>query len=119
MSNPTQVKTRDAFGTIYADPAEPDFSVRFKTSNSTKNLNGLKVDNYITEIIINDNEEITVGNVTANDAIAVRLRVSGSSKSQTRLKAILASLASQIPTWGSENVLLGFEPVTVPLNPDH
>lgn len=115
----TQIKTRDAYGVTYADPTEPDFTVRFKTSNSVKNLNGLKVDNYVTEVIINDNEEITVGNVTANDAIAVRLRISGSSKSHARLKAIVAQLALQVDAWMNENVSLGFEPTSAPVNPVH
>lgn len=113
----TQIKTRDAFGVTYADPLDPDFSVRFKTNVSRKSLNGVNVDNYITEVIINDTNEISVGSTSANDAIAVRLRVSGSVNSQDRLKAIIAQLALQVDAWGTENAFLGFEPSTAPVNP--
>lgn len=114
MSN-TQVLTRDANGVTFADPADPDYRVRFKTSTSNKSLNGVSVPNYVTEIIVNDTVGVTLGNVTANDAIAIRIRCSGSLNSMERRNAILASIASQLATWTSENVMTGFEPVTPPL----
>lgn len=116
MSN-TQVLTRDAYGVTYADPAEPDFTVRFKTNRTLKGLNGVNVDNYLTEVIVNDRNEVTIGSVTANDPLSVRVRVSGSIESMARLKEIVTSIATQLDTWGNENVFLGFEPVTVPVNP--
>lgn len=113
----TQVLTRDAYGVTYADPTNPDFSVRFKTTRSAKGLNGVNVDNYLTEVIVNDSNEITIGSTTANDLLSVRVRVSGSIESHDRVKEILTSIASQLDTWGSENVYLGFEPGTAPINP--
>ncbi len=113
----TQVLTRDAYGVTFADPASPDFTVRFKTSRSLKNLNGVSVDNYLCEIIVNDSNEVTLGSVTANDALSVRIRVSGSIESMDRLADILAAICGQTATWISENVLKGFEPSTVPVNP--
>lgn len=113
----TQVLTRDAFGVTYADPASPDFTVRFKTNRTVKNLNGISVDNYLTEVIVNDANEVTIGTATANDLLSVRVRISGSVDSMSRLKEIVDSISSQLTTWGNENAFLGFEPVTAPINP--
>jgi hypothetical protein len=112
-----QVKTRDAYGVTYANPLSPDFSVRFKTTSNAKSLNGINVDNFITEIIYNDDNEITIGDTTANDAIAVRLRASGSLNSQDRIAAILIEMSAQITAWIQENVMTGFPPVTAPIDP--
>lgn len=116
MSN-TQVLTRDAYGVTYADPANPDYTVRFKTNRSLKGLNGINVDNFLTEIIVNDRHEVTIGSSTAVDPLSIRVRVSGSIESQDRVKEILSSIASQLSAWATENALLGFEPSTVPVNP--
>ena len=113
----TQLLTNDAYGVTFADPTDPDFTVRFKTTRNRKNLSGIQVDNFVTEIIINDLSAITVGSTTTKDTLAVRIRTSGSDLSHARLKAILAKAASQVSSWNSENVLLGFRPTTVPLNP--
>lgn len=116
MSN-TQILTRDAYGVTYADPTSPDYSVRFRTVKQPKSLNGVLLENYVTEIIVNDVHQISVGSVTANDTLSVRIRASGSLESQTRLKAILEAAAAKVSAWNSENVLIGFEPTTVPENP--
>lgn len=107
--------TRD--GVIYADPTDPDFTVRFKTTSNPKSLNGVNTINYVTEIIINDNEDVVVSGINASDALSVRIRVSGSIESQTRLQEIVRGVASQLDAWLTENTLLGFQPVTVPVNP--
>lgn len=113
----TQALTRDANGVTFADPTDPDFTVRFKTKRSNKGLSGINVENYLTEIIINDDHDLVVGTASAVEALSVRIRVSGSAKSQPRLLAMLASICGQVPVWGAENVFLGFEPTTVPINP--
>lgn len=117
MSTNTQFFNTDAYGSIFVDPLDPNFSVRFKTTRTRKSLNGFAVDNFITEIIVSDINPITIGSTTTNDTLAVRIRTSGSELSQARLKAILLSVASQIPSWNNENVLLGFRPTTLPINP--
>lgn len=110
----TQILTRDAYGVTYANPTNPDFRVRFKTTSSQKSLNGVSVMNFVTEIIVNDNAPVTLGNTSANDPIAVRIRVSGSLASAARRDAILKSIAAQLGTWTNENVFAGFEPATAP-----
>lgn len=110
----TQILTRDAFGVTYANPTDPDFRVRFKTTSSQKSLNGVSVMNFVTEIIVNDNVPVTLGNTSANDPVAVRIRVSGSLASAARRDAILKSIAAQLGTWTNENVFAGFEPATAP-----
>lgn len=118
MSNSTQFHNSDAFGSTFVDPQDPNYSVRFKTNRGRKNLNGLSVDNFVTEIIVSDLEPIEVGSLNANDTLAVRVRISGSELSHTRLKQIVGSISSQLPAWMDENVVLGFRPTTAPLNPD-
>lgn len=110
----TQVKTRDAYGLTYAAPSEPDFTVRFKTNVSSKVLGGSQVQNYMTEIIVNDLNPVTVGSGTVNDPISVRLKTSGALESRVRIAEVLTELAAKITTWESENVFIGFEPTTPP-----
>lgn len=113
----TQLLVSDKFGSTFADPTDPNFTVRFKTTKTRKSLAGKSTDNYVTEIIVNDLDDVTIGDSVAPDAISVRIRTSTSELSMGRLKAILSSVASQLPTWTTENVLLGFRPTTVPVNP--
>lgn len=113
----TQLLRQLSDGAIYADPADPDFSVRFKTTSAPKSLNGISTTNRITEIIINDLSEVTVGSATGIDPLSVRLRVSGSVESHARLVELVNSLGGKLSTWTGQNVLKGFPPSTVPVNP--
>lgn len=108
------VKSQDNSGVTYADPAKPDMTVRFRQSSVNKNVNGVAVPNYSVDIIANDNNTITVGGVSAQDALSVRVRVSGTIQSKARLRDILTSLAAQLGTWETENVCQGFRPTTAP-----
>jgi len=113
-----KILTRDANGVTFADPVERDLTVRIKNTDSKKSLNGVSVDNFLTEIIINDTNQINVGNTSANDQLSVRIRVSGSLMSQDRLSALIKETVLPIlPAWVDENVLVGFEPTTVPVIP--
>lgn len=114
---PTQLYSRDANGVTFADPTDPDYTVRFKNTQTRKNLGGTSVANYVEEIVLNDLVPVTIGNITANDSVSVRLRISGSDKSHARIKLILKSLAAQLPAWADGNVALGFEPSTPPATP--
>lgn len=113
----TQKFRDNADGVTFVDPTETDFTVRFKTTANPKSLGDARVQNYISEIIINDLNNVTVAGATVQDAVSVRLRVSGAAESMARIKAIVDNLATQIGTWETENVFLGFEPTTVPTNP--
>lgn len=114
MSN-TQLYSRNATGITYADPATPGFTVRFKTQKAPKRLDNLKTNNVATEIIVNDKFTVSKDAATADDPVSVRIRISGSELSHDRLKVILTGLSKQLPTWAGENVILGFEPTTVPI----
>jgi hypothetical protein len=103
-------------GSVYADPNEPDYSVRFKTTSAPKSLNGLKTTNYITEIIVNDLNDVTISGQGAVDPVSIRIRVSGAVESHARMGAILQNVAGSCATWVGENVLLGFDPVTAPVD---
>lgn len=115
MPTTLSVKSQDNAGVTYADPAKPDMTVRFRFANASKTLNGVPVANYACEIIYNDNNAVTVGGVSAKDAVSIRVRVSGALESKTRLSQLISSLAAQIHTWDTENVMQGFRPVTAPV----
>lgn len=104
-----------AGGVTYADPADRGCTVRFKSASTSKNLNGVPTTNHTTEIIINDDVDVTVGGVNAVDALSVRLRTSGAAASGPRLRAVLLSLAAQLDEWETEGVFAGFPPVTAPV----
>lgn len=110
----TKLLRTEQTGVIYADPADPDLTVRFRNTSAVKNLNGTPVKNYTTEIIYNDSHTITVGAANAEDALSVRLRVSGASQSAVRIRQLLLGLAAQVGTWETEKVFVGFAPTTVP-----
>lgn len=112
-----QLLRQENNGVVYADPAKPDMTVRFRNTSSNKTLNNVNVKNYLTEIIYNDGNPVTVSGVAATDAISVRLRVSGTVESATRIAVLLHALADQINTWQGETVFSGFNPTTAPVIP--
>lgn len=114
--NTLALYSQQSNGVTYCDPLDPDLTVRFKTTSAQKVIDGIKVQNYICEIAANDNHQITIGSNTAVDALSVRIRTSGSLHSKVRLKQMLLDLAAKVDTWGTENVLIGFNPVTAPIN---
>lgn len=115
----TQVQTRDAYGTTYADPNDVNFIVRFKHTSTRKSLGTTTTENHVLDIIVNDLHDVATGtNTTSADSLSVRVRISGSSKSDARLGAIVAQIAAQLPSWVKDDkVHLGFEAKTAPVNP--
>lgn len=109
------VKQTDNNGITYADPAKPDCTCRFRSTTVQKVLNGVPVANQAVEVIVNDNNSVTVGGVAAIDALSIRLRVSGTVASKARLRDLVTSLAAQVATWDTENVFQGFRPSTAPV----
>lgn len=113
---PLKVLNRDGNSITYANPTDPNYQVRIKTTSSKKALRGNPVDNYVTEVIINDDNAVQLPNVTGlvEDALSVRIRVSGTVYSQERIMAVVNNVLPLLPTWGSEGVFVGFEPTTPP-----
>lgn len=115
--NSLQLYSQQSNGVTYADPLNPNMTVRFKTTSAPKMLDGLRTQNFVTEIVSNDIHNVTVGSVSAPDALSVRIRTSGSVQSHARLAQMLRDLAAKFDAaWAAENVLVGFPPVTVPQN---
>lgn len=113
-----QLYRNESSGVIYADPAEPDYTVRFKFSSSPKSLNGVAAVNHVSEIICTDNNDVTIAGVNAVDAVSVRVRISGAHESKARKVQIVNALVGQLLTWANdEGVLAGFPPTTVPATP--
>lgn len=100
-------------GVVYADPADAGLSVRFKQTDQGKSLGGMPITNHVTEIIINDDNTVTLGGNSVSDAVSVRLRVSATALSKARVKELLELLGS-LDTWADEDVFSGFRPTTVP-----
>lgn len=115
MPTTLSVKSQDNAGVTYANPAKPDTTFRFRFGLTQKTLSGLSVPNFATEIIINDNNPVTISGVSAQDALSVRMRISGAIESKARLRQLLRSLAAQLATWDTENVMQGFRPSTAPV----
>lgn len=113
---PTQMKilSSDSTGQLFASPTKPSQQVRFKSTSAPKKLGAIQTSNIIREIILTDVNPVTVGSNTADDAISIRIRVSGSPLSEAALVARLNALGVKLPVWGTENVLVGFPPVTPP-----
>lgn len=110
-----QVIRQENNGVVYADPAKPDTTCRFRSTTAQKTLNGVQVQNIREEIIYNDSNPINpASGVNANDAISVRLSISGTVQSKARITNILNSMVAQLPTWVAENVIQGFRPSTAP-----
>lgn len=108
------VKSQDNNGVTYADPAKPDCTVRFRFGSTTKVLNGIPTPNLTTEIIVNDNNDVTVGGVSAVDALSIRCRISGCAASVERIRQLLYTVGSRLTTWSDEHVMQGFRPSTAP-----
>lgn len=101
-------------GVVYSDPTDPGLSIRFKQTEQSKSLNGVPASNHVTEIIINDDNAVTIAGQSTVDAVSVRLRVSGTAYSKARIRALLGVLA-QSQTWADEDVFGGYNPVTAPV----
>lgn len=112
-----KVLRHDATGVIYADPSDPNLTVRFRSASQTKSLNAIPVSNYKTEVIYNDDNPIVIAAVNAQDAVSVRLSVSATKESAARVKEILLSMAAQVGTWADQGVFVGFEPTNAPVIP--
>lgn len=110
-----KIQKIDNSGVTYADPSVPTLSYRFKQTEANKSLSGQPVRNHVTEIIINDDSPVVIGAVNANDAVSIRLRVSGTVLSKARIKGLLHSLVVGLDDWSDEDVFGGFRPVTPPV----
>jgi hypothetical protein len=106
----------DASGITFAEPSDPDNTVRFKQTASLKSLNGHSVKNQQTEIIANDLADILVGTETVQEALSVRIKVSGSHFAKERKRTLLLAIASKLGQWETEGVFEGFEPQTPPID---
>lgn len=111
-----KVQKTENTGIVYAEPSDPDNTVRLKHSTQAKSLNGVNVSNQVTEVIVNDNCDITIGGVAAVDALSIRVRISGTLQANDRKKALLASLMTTLGVWAEQDVLSGFNPTSVPVS---
>lgn len=108
-----KVQKTENTGVVYSDPADPGLSIRFKQVEQQKSLNGMPAVNHVTEIIINDDNDVTIGGNTVVDAVSIRVRVSGTALSKVRIKALLGILDG-LDAWSDEDVFAGFRPTTTP-----
>jgi len=116
INNSMQRLRQDANGSTYADPLNPNHVIRFKCVRSAKKLGTANTTNYILEVIANDTTPVDINGDTYNDAVSVRLRISGCLESGARKAQIAKAICAQVSTWLDENVMVGFEPTTPPYN---
>lgn len=114
--NTLKLYSQQPNGVTYCDPLNPDFIVRFKSTSGQKVIDGNRVQNVICEISANDSHSVTIGGGTAIDALSVRVRTSGSLMSVPRLKQMLTDMVTGLDAWMDEDVLIGFNPTTPPIN---
>jgi hypothetical protein len=112
-----QVLKTEPTGVVFADPVEPDLNVRFKHTSRAKSLSGVPTTNHVTEIIVNDDNTVTIGGSDVVDALSVRVRVSGCPESVDRLEDLLGLVADGLLQWHAEHVFVGFPPATAPAIP--
>lgn len=106
--------SRQPNGETWADPIQPNYTIRFKTTTTPKSLDGNRTTNYMTEIIMNDVHNVTIGDQVTADALSVRIRTSGAIESIDQLKNMLKDSCEQlVAAWLEEDVLTGF-PVDTP-----
>lgn len=106
---------RDANSFTFAAPSDPDQTVRFKTVQSMKNLNGVRVQNAATDIIFANMVPVEIRQVSATDTLSCRIRISGTTAANTSKSQLLKHAATQLLKWADEGVMDGFEPTTTPV----
>lgn len=107
-----KVKDRDNYGVTFADPAFPNNTRRVKQTPSTKNVSGVSYDANTLEVIALEKGEVVSG---INETISVRVIIKSSTKNQATAKALAKSVFANTSVWLDEDVLTGFDPVTIPL----
>lgn len=107
-----QIIATDQYGVTYADPADPDFQIRFKTLSARKSVDGKSLVNYVSEVIITDSHRVGVD--SPNEALSVRMRTSGSIENKAQVYALVDFLANNISQFKTDSVFYGFRPSTAP-----
>lgn len=111
---PLVIKDREATGLVFGLPADPELYVRFKKGKTRKNLaNNVQTDNHTIEIIAGNEVPVQIDGIATREIVSMKLRISGSAYSLAEIKK-LASVLGNLQTWLTENVAIGYDPVTVP-----
>lgn len=113
-----KLKSHDALGVTYASLSDPSFTVRVKNTRAMKNLDGVPVTNYATEIILNYNKQVTLGTSPdtklVKEPVSMRIRLSGSEHVHADIKDMIDGMVISLPLWHVQSVRYGFEPTTLP-----
>lgn len=107
----------DGNSVTYANPNEPARTFRVKQTSSPKSIDGVPVVNHVTEFILLDKVDHTIGEKTIRDSISVRLRVSGATESEEAMNLLLNRLGFSVEQWRVDadgHVLVGFSPPSEP-----
>lgn len=107
--------SQDQNGVTFAKLNDVNASIRVKQTSAPKTLNGVRVSNFVTEIIAVDEVEVhPTSTVTATDLESLRIRFSSTAEGVDRLIAKLEGLTALAKVWKSEGVMIGFQPKTAP-----
>lgn len=113
----SQIYSRGPKGIVYANPSDPDCQMRLHTETFRKSLNGVQVENKRTDLVYTDLNPVTLPGKNgdgANDALSVRVRISGSTLSDKRLKEMMRNVGNSLIAWAEQPVIMGFEPSESP-----
>lgn len=83
-------------------------SIRLKTNQARKSVDGISCNNIRTEIIYNEDSLITSGDRTGTDKLSIRLVTSGSNLSHAAMARALADMAVRINALVAVDVHKGF-----------
>lgn len=110
-----RVLSRSATDVTFADPTDPNCTIRVKRSGGVKKIGPLSVDNNVTEVISNDTVTLSEGGtILGDDAISVRMRISGSARSKSRLLRLMNMTIAYVEALEDDGVFEGFEPTATP-----
>lgn len=115
MTSLVQYPSKTA-GITFATPESP-YTLRVVTNRTSKVIQGVRLDNFATEVIANYPNRLAVGDNEITDPVSVRIRVSGTPDSRKAVRAMIEALSAQLVQWETESVYLGFQPETAPTLP--
>lgn len=88
--------TADQRSFTFADPSNARNTLRVIVDRSDKTMNGIKLQNVSSQFISNKQGRVVDGDNVANDALSLRLSISGSTASASEIAQMWADLKANV-----------------------
>lgn len=113
------VQKTDFNSTLWGDPATPDVLVRLKQTQAPKSMTGgVDAINHRTEFVLNDRHGVMIDGIDTHDKLSVRLSVSGTAESESRLVELVDMLTNTVSVvWNGTHWTIGYTPFAPPAFP--